>query len=84
MQENTKTLAFQISTELSDRVKATLERHAKYHHKKLTLKEFGIKTCFYGHLHGNAIRFAVQGEVDGIRYKLVSADGLRFCTYRIN
>ena len=49
-----------------------------------TLKEFGIKTCFYGHLHGNAIRFAVQGEVDGIRYKLVSADGLRFCPYRIN
>ena len=43
-----------------------------------TLKEYGIKTCFYGHLHGNAIRFAVQGEVDGIRYKLVSADGLRF------
>ena len=49
-----------------------------------TLKEYGIKTCFYGHLHGNAIRFAVQGEVDGIRYKLVSADGLRFCPYRIN
>ena len=44
-----------------------------------TLKEFGIRTCFYGHLHGNAIRFAVQGEVEGIRYKLVSADGLRFC-----
>ena len=37
-----------------------------------------------GHLHGNAIRYAVQGEVDGIRYKLVSADGLRFCPYRIN
>ena len=49
-----------------------------------TLKEYGIKTCFYGHLHGNAIRFAVQGEVDGIRYKLVSADGLRYCPYRIN
>lgn len=49
-----------------------------------TLKEYGIKTCYYGHLHGNAIRYAVQGEVDGIRYKLVSADGLRFCPYRIN
>ena len=49
-----------------------------------TLKEYGIRTCYYGHLHGNAIRFAVQGEVDGIRYKLVSADGLRFCPYRIN
>ena len=49
-----------------------------------TLKEYGIRTCFYGHLHGNAIRYAVQGDVDGIRYKLVSADGLRFCPYRIN
>ena len=48
------------------------------------LKEYGIRTCYYGHLHGNAIRYAVQGEVDGIRYKLVSADGLRFCPYRIN
>ena len=27
---------------------------------------------------GNAIRYAVQGDVDGIHYKLVSADGLRF------
>ncbi len=42
------------------------------------------QTCYYGHLHGNAIRYAVQGDVDGIRYKLVSADGLRFCPYRIN
>ena len=49
-----------------------------------TLKEYSIRTCYYGHLHGNAIRYAVQGEVDGIRYKLVSADGLRFCPYRIN
>ena len=49
-----------------------------------TLKEYGIKRCFYGHLHGNAIRYAVQGNVDGIQYKLVSADGLRFCPYRIN
>ena len=49
-----------------------------------TLKEYGIRTCYYGHLHGNAIRYAVQGDVDGIHYKLVSADGLRFCPYRIN
>ena len=49
-----------------------------------TLKAYGITRCYYGHLHGNAIRYAVQGDVDGIRYKLVSADGLRFCPYRIN
>ena len=48
------------------------------------LKEFGVSRCFYGHLHGVSIRYAVQGDVDGIRYKLVSADGLRFCPYRIN
>ena len=48
-----------------------------------TLNQYGIKRCFYGHLHGNALRYAVQGEVDGIQYKLVSADGLRFCPYRI-
>lgn len=47
------------------------------------LQEFGIKRCFYGHLHGNAIRFAVQGERDGIHYKLVSADGLGFYPYKI-
>ena len=47
------------------------------------LKEYGIRRCFYAHLHGKAIRFAVQGEVDGIRYKLVSADGLQFCPYKI-
>ena len=27
-----------------------------------TLKDYGIRRCFYGHLHGNAIRYAVQGE----------------------
>ena len=47
------------------------------------LKEYGVRRCFYAHLHGKAIRFAVQGEVDGIRYKLVSADGLQFCPYKI-
>jgi hypothetical protein len=48
-----------------------------------TLKEYDIKRCFYGHLHGNAIRFAVQGDNEGIRYKLISADGLHFCPYKI-
>lgn len=47
------------------------------------LRQYGVKRCFYGHLHGQAIRYAVQGSVDGIRYKLVSADGLGFCPYRI-
>lgn len=47
------------------------------------LQEYGVKRCFYGHLHGNAIRFAVQGAVDGIEYRLISADALAFCPYKI-
>lgn len=39
----------------------------------------GIKRCFYGHLHGGSCLYAVQGEVDGIDFSLVSADFLQFC-----
>ncbi len=48
-----------------------------------TMKAYGVRRCFYGHLHGQSLRYAVQGDVDGIRYKLISADGLGFCPYRI-
>ena len=42
------------------------------------LKEYNIKRCYYGHLHGDSINDAVQGEVDGIELKLVSCDGVDF------
>lgn len=48
------------------------------------LQDFGVTECYYGHLHGKSIRFAVQGEVDGIRYRLISADGLGFCPYKLD
>ena len=48
-----------------------------------TLKAYGIRTCYYGHLHGKSIRYATQGERDGITYRLISADGLSFCPYKI-
>lgn len=47
------------------------------------LKEFGVSRCFYGHLHGVSIRYAVQGEHDGVDYRLISADALKFCPYKI-
>lgn len=47
------------------------------------LHEYGVKRCFYAHLHGGSIRYAVQGRVDGIEYRLVSADSLRFCPVKI-
>lgn len=42
------------------------------------LKENGIKKCYYGHLHGVAAKYAFDGEVDGINFKLISADRLSF------
>ena len=42
------------------------------------MKKYGIKRCYYGHLHANSIKDAVEGNVDGIEYKLVSSDGLDF------
>lgn len=47
------------------------------------LQEFGVKKCFYGHLHGRAVARAIQGEIDGIAYKLISADALEFRPYLV-
>lgn len=44
-----------------------------------TLVEEGIKTCYYGHLHGNSVNWAFRGEQDGINFDLISADYLSFC-----
>ena len=42
------------------------------------LKEKGIKECYFGHLHGSAAHSAFEGNIDGIRFKLISADRLNF------
>lgn len=42
------------------------------------LKEYGIKKCYYGHLHGLSIKDAVNGIMDEIELKLISADGVDF------
>ena len=44
-----------------------------------TLVEQGIKTCYYGHLHGQSVNWAFRGEKDGIKFDLISADYLSFC-----
>lgn len=42
------------------------------------MKKYNIKKCYYGHLHANSILEAIEGNIDGIEYKLVSSDGLDF------
>ena len=47
------------------------------------LKDNGIKKCYYAHLHGAAHSEAIEGELDGIAYKLVSSDYLNFNLWRV-
>ncbi len=43
------------------------------------LREYNIKKCFYGHIHGgNAARRAFNGEKYGIRFQLTACDHLGF------
>lgn len=37
-----------------------------------------VRLCVYGHLHGVRARAAIEGEVDGVRYRLVAADHVDF------
>ena len=48
------------------------------------LKENNIERCYYGHLHGGAIKGAVNEEKEGIKFRLVSADFLEICPYLVN
>ena len=43
------------------------------------LTEFGVKRCYYAHLHGASIRNAFVSEHNGIRFSLISGDSLSFC-----
>lgn len=42
------------------------------------LRDKGIKSCYYGHLHGYAIQKAINGTVDGVSLRLISCDAVDF------
>ena len=46
------------------------------------LKEYGIEHCFFGHIHGV---YAQPGSFvwEGIHFRMISADYLKFLPYRI-
>ena len=48
------------------------------------LKSYGVKRCFYGHLHGESHKEAIEGLVEGIDFKLVSSDYLQFDLVKID
>ncbi len=42
------------------------------------LRRYQVRRCFYGHLHGASHGLALEGQWDGVEYRLVSADRLGF------
>lgn len=45
------------------------------------LTKYGVRACYYGHLHGASHGLAMEGVWDGVEFRLVSADKLDFQPY---
>ncbi len=45
--------------------------------------KYDVENCWYGHLHGPSIKYAVNGRRDGINYRLISGDYLQFKPLKI-
>ncbi len=42
------------------------------------LEKYQVRRCYYGHLHGDSHKLAVEGLWDGVDYRLVAADYVNF------
>ncbi len=47
-------------------------------------QQYGVRRCFYGHIHGPATAAALTGWHQGVEFSLVSADFLSFCPQKLN
>lgn len=47
------------------------------------MKKYNIKKCYYAHLHGKSHQEAIQGEIEGINFILISSDYLGFKLVKI-
>ncbi len=42
------------------------------------LEKYEVRRCFYGHLHGDSHKLAMEGLWGGVEYRLVAADYINF------
>lgn len=47
------------------------------------LKEFGVRRCYFGHIHGDRSGRYNDFSAEGIRFSLISADNLAFCPKKV-
>ena len=65
--------------------KSAMKNEYTYNSKFLdVMKKYNIKKCFYGHLHGASHKEAIEGIIEGIQFKLISADYLDFKLKKID
>ena len=48
------------------------------------LKQYGVRRCFYGHLHSDSHKLAITGWHDGCEFVLCSSDYVNFKPLRIH
>lgn len=48
------------------------------------MKEYNVKQCIYGHLHGEGHYMVFEGLIDGIKYTMVSCDYTDFKLKKLN
>ena len=41
-------------------------------------EQYGVRRCYYGHLHGGSHRLAMEGLWDSVEFHLVAADYIGF------
>lgn len=47
------------------------------------LKNYGVRHCYYGHLHSESHRLAVTGWQEGIEFRLVASDYVNFSPVKL-
>ena len=59
--------------------------YGKFYSREMValLHAYGVRECYYGHIHGSGRRIAFEGTADGIAYRLISADNVGFAPVRV-
>lgn len=47
------------------------------------LEKYEVRRCFYGHLHGGSHNLAMEGLWNGVEFRLVAADYIKFKPYPV-
>lgn len=48
-----------------------------------TAAAYGVRECYYGHIHSRGCRSAFQGTADGVHFRLISGDYLDFIPLKV-